>query len=758
MIRTIVALTLTLIILMLTGCSQTSPPARERILTSVDDPLTLEYRFNIEDEFANPNPTLLYPIDLFDDGRQGAVIVGNMWNPPAVQSLIIFYSDIHHQQALHHINVNTAALSPPYIYDFNHDGVQEVLTTYIMNDSLWLETFRLDSASIYRRFIATGIDRDNSGNWDGGGMICMVEDLNGDGYKEVLVNCDVGYDLYPRAIHCIDAKNDSLLWSYPLAGVACHASFALLHQPDDPDTLIIFGVSSKGNAAVTDDMDDQHSYLIAIDKHGREQWKHITGGSFTSGLPLIIDYDSDGYSEIACFQNAGESSQPSGKIDTLKAVLRIYSQNGVVVDSLCFDEWLRANDARMFDIDSDGTPEIILELSDNSMRVYDQKLHEKQIIHCASRFGIWDCRDFLGVGENQLLFDLHNTGLLLTDKNLNPLALFNAKRNFERIAYRVLRRNPDQECVLLMALRDHLTFYFLTLKSTPWYTIFSRRPILAFLAAFVPLTIIIGIIWLVLAKFRQKNKIISLQRDRLDETLTKLREAQEQLVAAEKYKMSKDIAGGVAHEIHNALFPARSSLQKLKERLGLTDPKELTRNHTLLELGEKAVVRALKMVELVRVYTRLDLEKKAEPTNIREVMDEILDANSLQISESNITVQTEIPNDITVACFRPHLYSLLNNLVVNALQAMTDTELKRLTVMATKTDGTIEIAVSDTGSGIAKENQLRIFDAFFSTRLSSGTGLGLSIVKRIVELHDGKITVKSSLEKGTTFRILLPVS
>ncbi len=627
-----------------------------------------------------------------------------------------------------------------------------------MNDSLWLEIFRLDSGSIYRCFVATGIDRDGSGRWDGHGGVCVVDDLDGDGEEEIIINCDVDYDLYPRALLCIDWKNDRILWNYPLANIALQQTFRLLRYADDPDSLLIFGTASKGNRVVTNDMDDQHSYLIALDMQGREQWKYTIGGSFTGAIPLIIDYDDDGHNEIACFQHGGESMLYSGEIDTLRAVLRVFDRHGNVLDSVCYDGRVRANDAELYDMDSDGIPEMTFELSDNSLRVYDQHLRNERIIRCASRFGIWDCRDFLGTGENQYLFDLHNTGLLLTDMNLNPLAQYNAKKGFERAAYMVLKRDQEPEIVIFITLSNLLTNYLLTLEPTPWYTVFSRRPILAFLAAFIPLTVIIGIIYLILATFRKKNKIISRQRDRLDDALTKLRETQEQLVTAEKYRLSKDIAGGVAHEIHNALFPARSSLAKLRGRLDLTDPDDVTRNRTLLGLSDKAVARALKMVELVRVYTRLDLEKNTESVSIKEIIEEILETNSLQISEQNTDIHLDIAPDIAVACFHPHAFSLINNLVVNALQAMTDSPRKQLTVVAHETDNKVEIIVSDTGAGVADDHLNRIFDAFFSTRLSSGTGLGLTIVKRIVELYDGEISVKSSLEKGTTFHILLPVT
>lgn len=69
----------------------------------------------------------------------------------------------------------------------------------------------------------------------------------------------------------------------------------------------------------------------------------------------------------------------------------------------------------------------------------------------------------------------------------------------------------------------------------------------------------------------------------------------------------------------------------------------------------------------------------------------------------------------------------------------------------------IKIAVSDTGVGIKKEDLIHIFDPYFTTK-QSGTGLGLAIVHKIIESHKGEVRVESELGKGTTVKVLLPVS
>ena len=102
---------------------------------------------------------------------------------------------------------------------------------------------------------------------------------------------------------------------------------------------------------------------------------------------------------------------------------------------------------------------------------------------------------------------------------------------------------------------------------------------------------------------------------------------------------------------------------------------------------------------------------------------------------------------------------VLLNLVGNAIKFTDDGEVR---IAASVANGMFSVAVVDTGPGIADAEQARIFHEFHqvdssNTKKKGGTGLGLAIAKRIVELHGGKIWVKSELGKGSTFQFDLPV-
>ena len=109
---------------------------------------------------------------------------------------------------------------------------------------------------------------------------------------------------------------------------------------------------------------------------------------------------------------------------------------------------------------------------------------------------------------------------------------------------------------------------------------------------------------------------------------------------------------------------------------------------------------------------------------------------------------------------RHHIKNCISNLLDNALKYCKDRPIINLTTQDKK--GTIEIAITDQGIGIDKQDINRIFEAFYRKDTGNvhnvkGFGLGLSYVKRVIEMHNGKIEVESKIEKGTTFRLLLPV-
>ncbi len=240
--------------------------------------------------------------------------------------------------------------------------------------------------------------------------------------------------------------------------------------------------------------------------------------------------------------------------------------------------------------------------------------------------------------------------------------------------------------------------------------------------------------------------------------ITEMRETQSEIkrLELEKYNQVKEIAGGVAHEIYNSLFPASSSIEVLKQRIHLHTEDDIKRNETLLNLTESSIRRAVNMTELVTEFSKLDNQVKPEELNIADFLNRYLVENESLLN--NINVKTDIPDNQILAMNTLHFHSLMHNLMINAVDALKDIDDPKIEIKSTLVGNIITIHFIDNGAGIPKEIAFKIFDSFFSTKPYTGTGLGLAICKKIVSLYNGAISYQPSFDNGAHFTILLKTS
>jgi PAS domain S-box-containing protein len=241
-----------------------------------------------------------------------------------------------------------------------------------------------------------------------------------------------------------------------------------------------------------------------------------------------------------------------------------------------------------------------------------------------------------------------------------------------------------------------------------------------------------------------------------DITQRKVAESMLERAHEEQSKHLRQVAGGLAHDVYNDLFPVTASLHKLRKRIDKSESREAERNLRLVELMDTAVSRAIALTESVNLYSRLDQLTIDRGEDLAKAIDDILEQNWNRLSTTQVEVVAEIPEAMLVMCPQPQVYYLFNNLLLNSLDALEATDRRRLSIKAEWKDSQVEIQFWDNGGGIAPEVLPRVFEPFFSTKPRTGTGLGLAIVKRIVDLCRGRVEVESSLDKGTTFTILLP--
>ena len=187
------------------------------------------------------------------------------------------------------------------------------------------------------------------------------------------------------------------------------------------------------------------------------------------------------------------------------------------------------------------------------------------------------------------------------------------------------------------------------------------------------------------------------------------------------------------------------------------------KQETFVEKGVKKIDQLLDLINDLLDIAKIEAGKHIQhrvPTDIESLIRDTLSLLEPRAQGQGITLTSSCKNMKPVHADPRGLEEIFNNLVTNAINY--SPEGGRINVTAQVLGEYMEIKVSDTGVGIDPEELPKIFDKFYrvkhqKTRDVTGTGLGLAIVKGVVESHNGTIDVESVPDKGTTFRILLPV-
>ncbi len=214
------------------------------------------------------------------------------------------------------------------------------------------------------------------------------------------------------------------------------------------------------------------------------------------------------------------------------------------------------------------------------------------------------------------------------------------------------------------------------------------------------------------------------------------------------------LAGGLAHEIKNPLSTIGLNLQLLQEDWANPQTERERRTKRKLEILAKEVKRLQTILEdFLRFAGGHKLDKK--PVQIVELIDEVLEFVTPQLVEGKVDSRTMYEEGVPVLPLdRNAMKQVFLNLFLNAIQAMPVGG--ELMVRCGRAGDEVVVEVTDTGEGMPPEVLERIWVPYYSRR-RSGTGMGLPTVRRLVEEHDGTISVWSEKGKGTRFTLRFPV-
>ena len=233
----------------------------------------------------------------------------------------------------------------------------------------------------------------------------------------------------------------------------------------------------------------------------------------------------------------------------------------------------------------------------------------------------------------------------------------------------------------------------------------------------------------------------------------RLKESQRQLLMSAKQAAIGELAGGVAHEVNN---PLQIILSRVQLMIAQSNTEEkVTDGLRLIETNVRRISKIIRALLGFASHNTANAEWMA-----LDMQQAILQASELvkhQLDAQLIEVEIDVPDDLPPMLGNiGELEQVFINLMLNAQNAMPDGG--RLQISARRDGGQVEIRFRDSGEGIRAEHLDRIFEPFFTTRVGEGgTGLGLAVSYRIVDAHEGTITVDSASGEGSTFIVRMPI-
>jgi PAS domain S-box-containing protein len=238
----------------------------------------------------------------------------------------------------------------------------------------------------------------------------------------------------------------------------------------------------------------------------------------------------------------------------------------------------------------------------------------------------------------------------------------------------------------------------------------------------------------------------------LFDDVTQRMHLEEQVFQNEKLTSLGLLAAGVAHEVNTPLAVISNYIQMLAKQLPSGDPR-----HQLIEKVVKQTFRASEIVNNLLNFSRTGAAEFTE-VNLNSVVEEVLTLVAHPFRTAQVRVNRNLQQELpSVLGSNNKLQQVFLNLFLNARDAMPAGGIVEIRTAAH--NGSVEVEIIDTGGGIPRENLNRIFDPFFTTKSSGrGTGLGLSVSYGIVKEHSGKVDVRSTPGKGTSFRLEFPVA
>lgn len=236
---------------------------------------------------------------------------------------------------------------------------------------------------------------------------------------------------------------------------------------------------------------------------------------------------------------------------------------------------------------------------------------------------------------------------------------------------------------------------------------------------------------------------------------SELIDQRERLVQSERVAAWRELARRLAHELKNPLFPLQLTVENMLRARQLPQQEfdEVFDESTSTLMAEIGNLKGI--IGRFSDFSKMP-KPQEEPLEVTEALERVVSLYSPMLAERDhpINLKTEmLSTSVTISADPELLHRALSNLVLNAIDAMP--EGGTLTIATAEKKESVQIKISDTGTGMNPEECQRLFTPYYTTK-EHGTGLGLAIVQSVISDHRGSISVSSVPGQGTTFTIDLP--
>ena len=234
--------------------------------------------------------------------------------------------------------------------------------------------------------------------------------------------------------------------------------------------------------------------------------------------------------------------------------------------------------------------------------------------------------------------------------------------------------------------------------------------------------------------------------------LREIKKLEEKVQRTEKLAAIGELAAGIAHEIRNPLSSIRGFAQFLRHAL-----ENKPREQAYADIMVSEVDRINRVVSDLLTFAR-PMKAQPVPTDISELIEHVLRLVAADASSRDVCIQTRVSKIKNFPIDASQITQALLNLLLNALQAVDQGGRIEIGAEYRTETNCLVIWVADNGPGISLDRKAKIFEPFFTTR-KKGTGLGLAIVHKIVENHEGEISVESPVGEnagGSRITITIP--